>query len=123
MLQADELVPDHQAAQTLQAHLAAFGKGDLDAVMEDYSKSAVLFTPDAVLRGSDEIRSFFEGLIEDFPPGSTVDVAQKVIEDDLAYIVWSGESEKLHIPFATDTLIIRQGRIMRQTFAAQVEAK
>jgi len=41
----------------------------------------------------------------------------------MAYIVWSGESGKLKIPFATDTLIVRDGKIVAQTFAAQMERK
>ncbi len=123
MLQAKELIPDHQAAQTLQDHIHAFREGEIDALMADYSPNAVLFTPDAVLRGRDEIRGFFEDLLAAFPPGSTLDVTQKVIDDDLAYVVWTGESDTLRIPFATDTLLIRQGRIMRQTIAAQMEAK
>ena len=34
-------------------------------------------------------------------------------EDDVAYILWQA---KPHIPMATDTFIVRQGKIMKQTF-------
>lgn len=123
MLQTQELVPDHQASQTLQNHLRAFFRGDVDAFMSDYSKHAVLFAPNAVLRGSDEVRRYFEELLVAFPPGSTHEVKQTATDDDLAYLVWAGESDALHIPLATETLLIRQGLIMRHSFAARMEAK
>jgi hypothetical protein len=34
-----------------------------------------------------------------------------------------GESEKLKIPFATDTVVVRDGKIVAQTFAARMETK
>jgi len=108
---------DGLAEQTLLDHVQAFGSGDVDAIMADYHENAVFITPDSVLRRSAEIRTFFEGLVADF------EISQQLIEGDLACVVWSGESEKLKIPFATDTLIVRDGKISAQTFAAQMEAK
>ena len=48
---------------------------------------------------------------------------QQLIDGEVAYIVWSGESDALDISFATDTLIVRNGKTVMQTFAAQMEAK
>jgi ubiquinone/menaquinone biosynthesis C-methylase UbiE len=62
-------------------------------------------------------------ILADFPPGSSVDLRQQLIEGEVAYLVWSGESQRVRIPFATDTLLIREGKIVMQTFAAQTEAK
>lgn len=85
------------------------------------TEDAVLITSDGVLRGKEEIRALFEGLVADFPPGSAFEMSQRIVEGELAYIVWSGESERLKIHFATDTLIVRDGKIVMQTFAAQME--
>jgi SnoaL-like domain len=109
--------------ETLQKHLQAFGSGDVDAVMADYDETAVFIKQDGTLRGTDEIRSFFETLVADLPPGSTLDVSEQIVEEEIAYIVWSGESEKVKIPFATDTFIVRDGKIVAQTLAAQMEKK
>ena len=109
--------------QTLLNHLQAFGRGDVDAIMDDYAEDAVYITPEGTLRGRGEIRSLFESLVADLPPGSAFEVSQQLIEGEMAYIVWSGESGKLKIPFATDTLIVRDGKIVAQTFAAQMETK
>lgn len=109
--------------QTLHNHLQAAEHGDVDAIVADYAEDAVFFTPDGILRGREEIRSLFEGLVARFPPGSTVQMEQQLVDGELAYLVWSGESETLTIPFATDTLVVRDGQIAVQTFTAQMEAK
>ena len=109
--------------ETLLEHLQAFGSGDVDAIMSDYDEAAVFIKPDGPLRGRAEIRSLFESLLADLPPGSALEVSEQIIEGEIAYIVWSGESEKLKIPFATDTFIVRDGKIIAQTLAAQMEKK
>ncbi len=106
--------------QTLLRHIEAFAKGDLDALMSDYCQDAVLITPDGVLRGSGEIETFFEELLADFPPGSTFEVSQSIAERTMAYIVWSGRSEHFDIPFATETFMVRDGKILAQTFTSQM---
>jgi ketosteroid isomerase-like protein len=110
--------------ETLLKHLEAFGSGDVDAIMTDYDEAAVMIMPDGTtLRGKAEIRSGFESLMADLPPGSTMEVSKQIVEGEIAYIVWSGESEKLKIPFATDTFVVRDGKIVAQTFTAQMEDK
>lgn len=112
-----------QTEQTLQNHLRAFSQGDVDAIMDDYSEDVVFITPDGVLRGEDELRAFTEEVVAGFPPGSAFKLSQQIVEGEIAYIIWSGESEKLKIPFAAETLIVRDGKIVAQTFAAQMEVK
>jgi ketosteroid isomerase-like protein len=41
------------------AHFAAVARGDVDAVLADYSTDAVVMTVDTVLQGHEAIRSFF----------------------------------------------------------------
>jgi hypothetical protein len=109
--------------ETLNKHLQAFGSGDVDAIMTDYDEAAVFIDQDGTRRGRAEIRAFFESLVADFPPGSALELSERIVEEDVAYIVWSGESEKLKISFASDTFIVREGKIVVQTLAAQMEKK
>ena len=97
--------------EALHKHLQAFGSGDVEAIMADYDEDAVFITPERTRRGRPEIRLFVESLVADFPLGSALEVSQQIIEGEIAYIVWSGESEKLKIPFATDTFVVREGKI------------
>jgi len=113
-----------ETQDTLIRHLEAFGEGDIDALMADYAEDAVLFRPDSVLHGRDEIRSLFEVVIADIlPPGSTVKMSQMITEGEIAYIVWSAESVTYKMPFGTDTFIIRDGKILTQTFAVRMVSK
>lgn len=108
--------------ETLQAHLQAFGTGDVDAIMAHYAEDAVAIHQEGTLTGKDEIRAYVENLVEAFPPGSTLNMEQQFVVGDTAYIIWSGESDQYTVPFASDTLIVRDGMIQRQTFVAQMEA-
>jgi ketosteroid isomerase-like protein len=114
-----------QTEKTLLHHLQAFGVGDVDAVMADYSEDAVLITPDRTLKGHTQIRSLFEQIFANmFPPDSTsLNLAKQVVEGEIAYILWSGSSPHYNAPLATDTFVMRDGKIVAQTFAAQLEGK
>ena len=110
--------------ETFLHHAQALGEGDVDEVMVDYAEDAVVFTPDGVLHGHDEIRPFFErSVTEVLPPGTDFRMLQNVIEGEIVYIVWSAESVNYHIPFRTDTFVVRDGQIVLQTFAALMEPK
>lgn len=119
-------MPVTQARQTrsvVEKHLNAFGTGDIDAIMADYADDAVFVTADSVLQGTEEIRTLFEKLLDDLPPGSPLTLEQQQIQGELAFLVWSGESDTVQVHFATDTLIVRDGKITMQTFAAHMEKK
>ena len=47
----------------------------------------------------------------------------QVVDGAHAYIVWRGESEKYRLPFGTDTFVVRDGKIVFQSFAGQIEPK
>ena len=106
----------------LLRHLSAFQDNNLEAVISDYTDESELITPDAVYKGPEEIQTFFEALIAQFPKHqSSFELDTLVVDDDLVYIIWHGKTPVLDIPFATDTFIIRNGKIHQQTFAGQLE--
>ena len=112
-----------QTEATLLHHLTAFGGGDVDEILADYTEESVLITPDGASRGLEAIRPFFEKCVEILPPGSDFQMIKQVIEGELAFIFWKAESGNSRIPMATDTFIIRDGKIVLQTFAATIEKK
>ena len=106
----------------LLRHLSAFQDNNLEAVISDYTDESVLITPDAVYKGPEEIQTLVEALIAQFPKHqSSFELDTLVVDDDLVYIIWHGKTPVLDIPFATDTFIIRNGKIHQQTFAGQLE--
>ena len=93
--------------------------------MADSAEDAVLITPDGAMKGHAQIRSMFAQIFASmFPPDSTSPhLAQQVVEGEIAYMLWSGSSAHSHAPLATDTCVMRDGKIVAQTFAAQLEAQ
>jgi hypothetical protein len=112
-------------AKTLLHHLQAFRAGDVEAIMSTYTEDAVLITPDGVVKGQAQIQSLFVQMFTNmFPPDKTsLNVAKQVVDGEIAYLLWSGSSPYYNIPFATDTFVIRDRKIVAQTFAPQVESK
>ena len=108
----------------LDHHLQAFGAGDLDEIMADYTSDSVLLTPHGVLRGPEAIRELFVGMFAEFAkPGASFAMATTEVVDDMAYIVWSAETADNVYELGTDTFVIRDGKIQQQTFAGKIVPK
>jgi ketosteroid isomerase-like protein len=101
-------------------HLQTFvEKKGIAAILTDYDDDACFHCETKTYRGKKEIRDFFEGFIASLPPGAADSFALRTlrVEGDLAYITWSAGRQ---IPLGTDTFVVRDGRIVSQTFAAYV---
>ena len=105
-------------------HLKCFGEGDLNGILSDYAPGAVLFTPDGPLRGTNSIRPLFQAMIAEFgKPGATFSMKQQSVEGDYAYILWAAETADNVYEVATDTFVVRDGKIVAQSFAAKITPK
>ena len=106
-------------------HLSNFLQdNDLEAVVSDYTDESILITEHATYKGTQDIRAFFDGLIKHFPKQqSSFELDKFVVNDELAYIIWHANTPSLDVPYGTDTFIIKDGKIYKQTFAAQLKFK
>ncbi len=112
------------AESVFQHHLEAFGAGDIDEILKDYTEDSLVIYDDRTAKGLSEIRKWFENFLDELlPPGCDFDLEQMRIADDLVFITWTAESEKYRFEFGTDTFLIRNGKVERQTVAAKVVAK
>ncbi|HEY9597483.1 MAG TPA: nuclear transport factor 2 family protein [Cyanophyceae cyanobacterium] len=108
----------------LNHHLKCFGEGDLNGILSDYTPGAVLFTPEGPLKGIDAIKPLFQALIAEFgKPGAAFSMKQQFVEGDHAYILWTAETADNVYEFATDTFVVRDGKIVAQSFASQIRSK
>jgi SnoaL-like protein len=108
----------------LDQHLKCFGENDLAGVLADYSSDAVLFIPGKSLKGPDAIKPFFQALVSEFSkPGALFSVQEQWVEGDYAYILWTAETADNTYETATDTFVVRNGKIIAQSFAAKVVPK
>jgi ketosteroid isomerase-like protein len=108
----------------LDQHLKSFYANDLKGVLADYSPDAVLFVPDKALRGPEAIKPFFQALLSEFAkPGASFSMRKQCVEGDYAYILWNAETADNSYEAATDTFVVRNGKIVAQSFAAKITPK
>jgi len=109
---------EEKTQEVLDHHWKAFQANDLDATMADYSEESVLITPDKTFKGLSEIRENFVFAFSLFPKDSTAfQLDKSIVNQDVGYIIWQATAPKIKITFGTDTFIIRDGKIVRQTYA------
>ncbi len=102
----------------LMHHLDSFMHNDLPALMSDYSDESVFITQDATYTGLNEIKNFFTALLIHFPiEESRFELDKMVVKDELGFIIWHANTPTLVVPFGTDTFIIKDKKIVQQTFA------
>ena len=101
----------------LERHQAALAAGDVDAVLTTYAADAVLLSPDAVFRGRDELRGFFDVVLTGlFKPGTyDLSVEGQRIEGEVAYVTWHAHCAGGIVARATDTYVVRDGTIAVHT--------
>ncbi|MFO1320525.1 MAG: nuclear transport factor 2 family protein [Burkholderiales bacterium] len=112
---------DTRSADTetvVRRHLQAFVEQQgLDAILHDYADDARFLTEATVYCGKPGIRQFFVDFMASLPPNAIDEFSLHALraEGDVAYITWSAGRE---LPLGTDTFVVRDGRIVSQTFAA-----
>lgn len=98
-------------------HLQAFleQKG-VDAIVRDYDDDARVLSEVKTYHGRSEIRQFFEAFIASLPPDTIKRFSLRTLRSagEIAYITWSAGNA---IPLGTGTFIVRDGKIVTETFA------
>jgi ketosteroid isomerase-like protein len=108
----------------LEHHLKCFGEGDLTGILSDYAPGAVLFTPDGPLRGANAIRPLFQAMIVEFgKPGAAFSMKQYSVAGDYAHILWTAETADNVYELGTDTFVVRDGKIVAQSFTGKITPK
>ena len=108
----------------LDHHMSCFGAGDLTGILSDYAPDAVLFTPNGPLKGIDAIRPLFQSIFAEFGKlGTTFHMMQQTVDGEFAYIVWTAETANNMYDLGTDTFVIRNGKIVAQSFACKMTPK
>ena len=115
-------IDENKTKEVLDHHWTAFKANDLEETMKDYAEESVLITPNATYRGLDEIRNNFVNAFKLFPADSTTFTLDKtVVVRDVGYILWKSKTPAFNLTYATDTFIVRDGKIIRQTYAGVAE--
>ena len=120
----DDGIDEAVTRAVLDHHWETFVANDLDGVMEDYTEESVLITPDVTYVGLDEIRQNFINAFQAFPAEEgKLTLNQSIVVKDVGYILWEADVPEFNLTYATDSFIIRNGKIIRQTYAGVAVAK
>lgn len=107
--------------QVLASHEAALGEQNAVKVSTHYAKNAVVIVNGAVYVGAPKIALMYARLIADLPDATwRTDVS--VIHEDLAYVEWGCNSATSRVEFGTDTFVVSNGLITRQTASFTIVA-
>ena len=127
---AEEQHPRDLETETLavfEMHADAFLKGDIDKIMEHFDSRSVVITADGVCDDLTAIRALYSALLNDFGSvyagDSSFELDNSHVKGDLLWIQWHAETSVNRYTFATDTFLIKDGIILRQTITPVVEPK
>jgi ketosteroid isomerase-like protein len=98
-------------------HLQAVRDRNIEAIVEDYAEDAIIMTPDGIFRGLEQTRMIFTNSINNLPADvlANLQVDRLDIDGEFVYLLWSSGSV---IQSATDTLCVRDGKIIMQSMFA-----
>ncbi len=106
------------------ARLAAFGKGDVNALVEQYADDAVVITPMGILHGKAQIRPMIENIVAEFAqPNVKFKLLFQAAEGDVVIFVWQADTAKNIYDLGAETYVLKDGVAIYQTFAAKVTPK
>ena len=111
--------------EVYEHHHEALLNQDVPELLKDYDDESVLVTPDGkVNKGREQIRNTFEYAFKEmFPPNAEFKILQKVIEEEIVFLVYTtsdGETGEVFWKYAVDTFVIKDGKIKYQTVAIQL---
>jgi ketosteroid isomerase-like protein len=108
----------------IDRHLQCFRAGDLEGILSDYAPGAVMFTTGGPLVGPEGMRPLFQAMITEFgKPGAAFRMKQKFVKGDYAYILWDAETADNVYEMGTDTFVVREGKIVAQSFTGKITPK
>ena len=106
--------------EILNHHLTAFGDNNLDEILKDYTEQSLIFTNDGTIQGLAKIKEFFDRLFRLIPKGSSFEMIQLSVSNNVAHMIWKSSSEKAIINFGTDTFFMADQKILFHTVAADI---
>src|SRR5437763_9621723 len=104
--------------------LAAFGRGDIEAILAQYQPDAVVITPQGTMRGTIQIRQMIESIIGEFArPGVSFELMHQAAEGPVVNFVWKAVTGSNVYDLGTETYLLVDGKAAYQTFAAKITPK
>lgn len=108
----------------IERHLAAFGAGDMDAFMADYTDESIVIFPGMKMTGSAAFQPFAQSMFDEFgQEGVVFEMLEMQFEGEVAYIQWKAETPNAVYGYGSDTFVVEDGKIIYQTAAFTMTPK
>ncbi len=104
----------------VQRHMDAFVRGDVAGLMADYADDVTFLSPlTGPIEGRAALEQLYIGLFRDsLPPSTTrVSIGPVLTSGELAIIEWEAIGTALRTQGASDTFVVREGKIVAHTGA------
>lgn len=100
-------------------HTRALARGNMEAVLADYTEESVIYWEQGPSRGLEEIEKFAQHFLDSIPEGfwKNASTIKASFDGEIGYTLWASTAG---VPLGTDTYVVRDGKIMVQTFAMYV---
>jgi len=111
-------------ADIVNRHMAAAGKGDVDALLADYADDAVVLVGGKATQGKAAIRAVFAGMFANrpaagaaasAPPGGGMKTLAVWQEGDVGFVSWQRGAGGPNPVNGEDAFVVKNGRIEVQT--------
>lgn len=110
-------------AEVFEDHLRLRADNDVEQdIARNYAPDVVFLTCTGMFRGHDGVRASAAELQKYFPDG-TYDYRLRLVDGEVAFLVWSGRSPAGEVHDGADSFVIRNGRIVVQTIQYTVDRR
>lgn len=99
----------------IEHHLEAVSKGEIDGLMSDFTDTSTLITPSITVEGLAQIKRFYAAILGEMKT-KKYELLKMEVKSEVAYLTWQGHGNNLSVPMATDTFVVKGGKILCQTF-------
>lgn len=117
---------DETTLTIVRRRLNAWKRGDVPALLADYSDDAVMMSVHVgALVGKDAIGAMFSEVFRTVfrPEDTQLTVTTEIVSGDYALIHWNAESSVVQANGGFDTFVLRDGKIVAQTGGADIVLK
>lgn len=109
--------------EIFESHLKLRLEGKVEEdIRTNYAEDVTLITWSRTYHGHDGVRQSAAELASYIPNGNYT-YKKKVVEGNIAYLIWTGESKDKEVNDGTDTFLISEGKIQVQTIYYDVDHK
>jgi len=108
--------------EILEHHNTAVLTDNYEQMIADYADDSVLITLSGVFTGKEAIGAALRQLMRDMPGMKPVEAPSNFlrIDGDTLLLRWSAESARGRIRDSVDTIVVRNGKIWRQTTSFEI---